>query len=294
MRFSLCYMAPMALLAISCSAGTSSYSEAADTTTIAVADSTTFSNDITSLNSPSRKRVRTADVRCRVSNVFNTVSALEHVVAGVDGIIAESNMQNYEVTVKDVPYATDSLRRIQLYTPVATMTLRVPAAHLDSVVHTLTSMATFIEFRTLKDEDKTLSYLSNSMKNDGPKSPAVKPTPFTNTVEADAYRDEKHVTETDRKIANMAILDDVHYATFTVQVFQPQMADQQVIVNPERITRTGFGTQIRMALRTGLESIGALFILLIACWPYLLLLALGFYFYHKGLRKVLRKKLTTL
>ncbi|WP_186774616.1 hypothetical protein [Chitinophaga pinensis] len=44
------------------------------------ADSTGFTNDITSVNSASRKRVRTADVRCRVGSVFNAVSTLEHVV----------------------------------------------------------------------------------------------------------------------------------------------------------------------------------------------------------------------
>lgn len=292
MRFSLCYMAPMALLAVSCAAGTGSYSEAADTSTVAVTDSTNFSNDITSLNSPSRKRVRTADVRCRVGSVFNTVSALEHVVLGVDGMVAESNMQSYDVTVKDIPYSADSLKRIQLYTPAAVMTLRVPAIHLDSVVRTLTSMSAFIEYRILKDEDKTLSYLSNSMKNDGPKSATVKPTPLGTTVDVAEYRDEKHVTETDRKIANLAIMDDVHYSTFTVQVYEPQRASEQIIVNPERITRTGFGTQIWMALRTGLESIGALFVFLIACWPYIILLSLGFYLYRKGFHKVFRKKLT--
>ncbi|WP_222597255.1 DUF4349 domain-containing protein [Chitinophaga pinensis] len=76
-------------------------------------------------------------------------------------------MQNESVVIKDVPYSADSLKRIELYTPVANLTLRVPTASLDSVVHTLTAMATFIDYRTLKDEDKTLTYLSNAMKTMG-------------------------------------------------------------------------------------------------------------------------------
>jgi hypothetical protein len=283
----------MALLAISCAAGTSHYSPestTADSAAVAVTDSTTFSNDITSLNSSSRKRVKTADVRCRVSNVFKAVSTLEHAVAGLDGMVAESVMQNESVIIKDVPWSADSLKRILLYTPVANLTVRVPAAHLDSVVHTLTSMANFIDYRTLKDEDKTLFYLSNSMKNEGPAPAKVKPSASTTSVDVAAYQDEKHETQTDRKITNLSILDDVHYATFTVQLFQPQQADEQIIVDSERVTRARFGTEVWLAIRTGLESFGALLVFLITCWPYLLLLSLGWFLY----RKVLRRKLTTL
>lgn len=292
MRVPLYYMAPVVLLTAACSSRPNHY-EAADSTTVSVnevaqaADSTGFSKDITSVNSASRKRVRTADVRCRVGSVFNAVSTLEHVVRGVDGMVSESIMQNESVVIKDIPYSVDSLKRIELYTPAATLTLRVPANSLDSVVHTLTSMATFIDYRTLKDEDKTLAYLSNAMKNNGPVSPVVKPAAKGTTLDVARYKDEQYETETDRRIANLAILDDVHYATFSVQLFQLQQADVQVIVNPERVTRAQFGTQFLLALRTGLESIGVLFIFLISCWPYLILLALGVLIYRKALRKKL-------
>lgn len=82
MRVPLYYMAPVVLLTAACSSGSNhhSYSEAADSAAISMnevaqaADSTGFTNDISSVNSPSRKRIRTADVRCRVSSVFNAVS----------------------------------------------------------------------------------------------------------------------------------------------------------------------------------------------------------------------------
>ncbi|MBW8683383.1 hypothetical protein [Chitinophaga rhizophila] len=61
MRVSLSYLAPMALLAVACSAGSGHRATSDDVVTEAT-DSTTFSNDITALNSPSRKRVKTADV----------------------------------------------------------------------------------------------------------------------------------------------------------------------------------------------------------------------------------------
>ncbi|ACU60103.1 DUF4349 domain-containing protein [Chitinophaga pinensis] len=295
MRVPLYYMAPVVLLTAACSSGSNhhSYSEAADSAAISMnevaqaADSTGFTNDISSVNSPSRKRIRTADVRCRVSSVFNAVSTLEHAVRSVDGMVSESVMQNESVVIRDIAYSADSLKRIELFTPTANLTLRVPAASLDSVVHTLTGMATFIDYRTLKDEDKTLNYLSNAMKNNKPAPAVVKPAAKGTTLDVAQYKDQKYETETDRRIQNLAILDDVHYATFTVQLFQPQQADEQIIVNPERVTRAQFGTEFLLAVRSGFESFGALFIFLVSCWPYLILLALGLFIYRKTLRKKL-------
>jgi hypothetical protein len=288
-------MAPVVLLTAACSSGSNhhSYSAADDSAAVSMnevaqaADSTGFTNDITSVNSPSRKRVRTADVRCRVESVFNAVSTLEHVVRGVDGMVSESVMQNESVVIRDISWSADSLKRIELYTPTANLTLRVPTASLDSVVHTLTSMATFIDYRTLKDEDKTLSYLSNAMKNNGPAPAAIKPAAKGTALAIAQYKDQKYDTQTDRRIENLAILDDVHYATFTVQLFQPQQADEQIIVNPERLTRSQFGTELLLAVRSGFESFGALFIFLISCWPYLIILVLGLLIYRKALRKKL-------
>lgn len=247
------------------------------------ADSTTFANDITArLNSPSRKRVRTADVRCRVSNVFKATSALEHAVIGMDGVIVESTLQNDFGVSNDIPYSADSLKRIQMYTPTAMLTLRVPAASLDSVVQTLTSMASFIDSRTLKSQDKTLDYLSNALKNDD-QANGVEPVPGKKNTQLDvvAYEDKKKEAVIDRKIVNMAILDDVNYATFSVQLFQPQVADVQVIVNPDRIVRAGFGIELWTALRNGVDIVRNVFLFFLQLWPFFLIAIAAWFGYKK-------------
>jgi hypothetical protein len=273
-----------ALILVACSPG--GRHDAAE-----AADSTTFSNEITSLNSPSRKRVRTADVRCRVSNVFSATSALEHAVIGMDGVIVESTMQNESGIIKDVPYSGDSLKRIQLYTPTANLTLRIPAASLDSVVHTLTAMASFIDYRTLKSQDKTLDYLSNALKNDDQaydSSSPVKPGKKNTQLDVVAYEDRKKEAMIDRKIVNMAILDDVNYATFSVQLFQPEVADVQVVVNPDRIVRAGFGTESWTAIRNGIDIFRNVFLFFLQLWPFLLITVAAWF----GYKKISGKKLS--
>lgn len=275
-----------ALTLVACSSG--GMRDAAE-----AADSTTFSNDITALNSPSRKRIRTADVRCRVNNVFKATSALEHAVIAMNGVIVESTLQNDFGVGNDVPYSADSLKRIQLYTPTANLTLRVPAASLDSVVYTLTSMASFIDTRTLKSQDKTLDYLSNALKNDdeatdsAPK-PKITPGKKYNQLDVVAYEDNKKETMIDRKIVNMAILDDVNYATFTVQLFQPQMADVQVVVNPDRVIHAGFGTEFLNALRNGMDIFKNVFLFFLQLWPFILIGIAAWF----GYKKLSAKKLS--
>jgi hypothetical protein len=278
MRIPLYFIAPVLLVA-ACS-GPSRYSKE-DESPAVTADSTNFAHDITALNSPSRKRVRTADVRCRVNNVFDAVSKLEHAVISVNGMIGESTMQNDFGITQDLPYSTDSLKRVQLYTPTANLTLRVPVTSLDSVVRTLTSMAVFIDYRTLKEEDKTLAYLSNALRNDAPAPVGIKPSAKGTPLDVVTYQDQQQDAATERRIANLAILDDVHYATFTVQLFQPQQADIQVVVNPDKVTRAGFGTRTLTALGTGADTLSNLFLFMLSCWPFLILLTAGWFGYRK-------------
>ncbi|WP_142688040.1 DUF4349 domain-containing protein [Chitinophaga polysaccharea] len=252
----------------------------------ATADSTSFSNDITDLNSASRKRVKSADVRCRVSNVFAAASHMEQLVMRLGGIVVESNLQNEEVQHFNVPYSADSVKDIQLYTPVANLTLKVPVAHLDSVVYDLTANAKFIDHRVVKDQDMTMKYLANALKNERQEQQEaqlskVAPAKKGTTLDVVEYKDQKGDAAINRQMDNLVILDDVAYSTFTVQLFQPQVTDEQVIVNPERITRAGFGTELLVALRGGAEIFRNLLLFFIRLWPFILAGVLAWLAYRK-------------
>lgn len=273
MRSSLYYGAFLLLALAACQSGvvreTPNAAAAAETYT-ATADSTVFANDITSLNSASRKRIRTADVRCRVGNVFQAVTTLEHAVNTMGGIVTESSLQNEYGMSQDIPYSADSLKQVRMYTPTATLTLRVPAARLDSVVHTLTSLAAFIDYRTLKEEDRTLDYLSNALKNNEPGAFVGKRSKSPMVPDMIKYQDSLRENAIDRKIINLSIMDEVNYATLSVQLFQPQLADIQIVPNADHISRAGFGTEILASLRGGLNICRNILLGLVWCWPFVL------------------------
>ncbi|OMP75077.1 hypothetical protein BW716_32090 [[Flexibacter] sp. ATCC 35208] len=279
-----------------CSAG-SSYRSTLDSTVAQDSNSYTETveaaaksgEEVPALNSPSRKHVRTADVNCRVANVFSAATTLEHATNKLNGYVVESTLSNEFGTSQDLPYKGDSMKHVQLFTAVANLTMKVPVEKLDSLVSTLTNVATFVSARTLKDDDKTLEYLGNSMKNQVP-VPTVAVTKKSDPIATATYQETKSNETIDRKIANFAILDDANFATLTVKLSQPQQADMQIVVNPESAIRAGFGTELLTALGTGATALRNVFLFLLQLWPFVLLTIAGVIGYKKiSARKVVAK-----
>jgi Domain of unknown function (DUF4349) len=309
MRPSLFYLIIPILGLCACSAHHMSPEEKAYAAT---ADSTSFSGDISNINSSSRKRVKSADARCRVPSVFEATSKLERLVTGLGGVVVESSLQNESVQHYELPYNSDSVKSIQLYTPTANLTLKVPVASLDSVDRSLTAIASFIEHRVIKDQDMTLRYLANAMKNEqheiktdkeekaaarreqaAERHAKAAPTTSVNVntstgaenndeqLNAVAYKDQKDDAVIDRRLNNLAILDDVAYSTLTIQLYQPQVTDVQIVLNPAQISRAGFGTELLTAVKSGAEVLRNILLFFVQIWPFLIAFVLGWIGYRK-------------
>jgi len=285
-----CYLVVPAMTLYACSAGNSSYEATLDSATASEQKTNSYTKavdaasqageEVPALNSPARKHVRTADVNVRVANVFSAATTLERVTKAMDGYVVESTISNELGAVENIPYKGDSMKHVQLYTAIANLSLKVPAAQLDSLVSTLNNVALFVSTRTLKDDDKTLEYLKNFMKNEEPVTPVVA-TKKSDPLQTAAYQDEKKDQKIERKIANFAILDDANYATLTVQLSQSQQADVQIVVNPESVTRAGFGTELLTALATGTTALRNVFLFFLQLWPFVLLAIAGVFGYKK-------------
>lgn len=281
MRSLKLYWAAVPVLVLAACSSSHSYKETADVTPVEkVADSGYLPGGPAGLTAPQRKRMRTADIRMRVSNVHTATEKIEKLVRSLDGVVEESLQRNEYHSSREVRYTADSIKRVQLYSTTSDLKLRVPVMQLDSVVYTLSSIALFIDRRSLADQDATLQYLANELKN----KPAGAVVPLTRNDKAIDVMDRQQLLDgasVDRKIANLQILDNVAYATITVQLLQPELADIQVLVNPAAVARTGFGENLLNALRNGLTVVAGLLVALLSVWPLWLLLAAGWLVYRK-------------
>lgn len=234
------------------------------------------------LSSQKRKIIHTADFTCTVSDVFAATEKLEHIVRASSGIVQESHIINHSSETKRSYYSTDSLRETNTYTTTASLTLRVPANCIDSVVALLPSMCTFIQSRVLKQNDVTHRYIANILKN---RSENVSSTHLT--IQTARNRDDATRTELydvygkerkiDRQIENLDLDDNISFATLTVEFTQPEAVHSQIIINTDHITKTPFVLQSKAAFNSGWELIKSLMILFLKTWPVIVLAGITAY-----------------
>lgn len=274
MRYNkLALLLPAALMA-SCANNAESYVKSADSVVVA--------NDLTDINSPSRKIIHTADIRCRVGDVYKSVDTLERMVNELGGMIAESTMENTTASFHAVRYSADSLKHVTSYTTTAHLTLRILNFYLDTVIRKVPMLATFIDTRTMQRRDVTLKYLANAMKNQaaGIAPPAIADKDNGGVKENKAVSSPKALgndTVINRRIENLQMLDDVNYATLKVDLYQPEKVDIQIVADTDRAASVPFGSRILLALGDGWQLIKGFVIVLLTVWPLWLFVGVVLY-----------------
>lgn len=247
-----------------------------------------------SLESNARKIIKTADMRCRVRDVYAATSGMERMMADVGGQISESRMDNQSTGTRSLPYKMDSLRQIQSYTTTAHLTLRVPVRKLDTVLSSIAAQAAFINSRNLKLDDVTLQYLGNRLRNDAAAAndaaerARMLARRSGDAVSAGQYTDERDDQRIQRRLENMGIQDQVTYATLQVDLYQPERIDEQIISDMDRLMKPSFGQQVGMALSGGWQLFQQALVWLVQVWPLLLagIIVWGFLRYRKVRRIV--------
>ncbi len=289
----------LVLTICSCSGGGSGrYQSAAPGESMSVADSATSSEGVADntangggkvapVNDPSRKIIRTADLRCRVNDVFTATTHIEHLTHAAGGSIADSRMENSSDDTRFIPYGGDSLRRIESYTTTAHLSLRIPVQELDSVLADIAGSASFINSRNLHLDDATLRYLANKLKgealaaNDAALRARALARKSAEAIRSGSYTDEHANTSIDRRIENMQLDENAAYATLTVDLYQPQRLTQSMVPNVEALMKPGISQQIAIAGAGGWRMLQAIFIGLLSVWPLFLLLVAGIFFYRR-------------
>jgi hypothetical protein len=263
---------------------------AADSTSItsntAAANGLVEADKPIALNDRSRKIIKTADLRCRVTDVFAATTHIERLAAATGGQISASRLENATDNTQRLPYKTDSLQQVESYTTTAHLSLRIPVLMLDTVLSDIAANASFINTRNLMLDDVTMRYLSNKLKNDAMASndAAQKARLLARksheAIYSGEYTDERNDTRIDRQIENMQLNDQVTYATLTLDLYQPQRISRSIIPDIEYLMKPTVGQQAGMALSQGWQLLQAMFIALLQVWPLILVIIGGWLLYR--------------
>ncbi len=229
------------------------------------------------LNDPSRKIIKTADLRCRVGSVLLATTRMERLAAFTGGQVSDSRLENVAADTRSLPYKPDSLRNVESYTPTAHLTIRIPVAKLDTVLGDIAAGAAFINSRNLHLDDVTLRYLSNKLKNDamaandaGTRARALAGK-STDAIVSGAYTDDRNDTRIDRRIENLQLADQVTYATLTLDFYESQRMSSVIVPDIDALMKPSVGQRARIALSNGWQLLQALAIGLLQIWPLLII-----------------------
>lgn len=233
--------------------------------------------------SPARKMLRTASISARVGNLQEFTTQVEDLTNALHGMVLQSTLRNVEQETNTYAYHGDSLRKVTVYHPQAHLELRVPALMLDSAVRSIARWAQFTEHRELKQEDVTLTMLSNQLKAGVATQAASRQlvTGDKNALNAANYRDNKEQESIDRKIENLSLDDQVAYAALSVDLYQRQAASTETMIDAGAATRAGLGMELAGAARQGVVIFSTILVGIVAVWPFLLLVGVSFLLYRK-------------
>lgn len=222
-----------------------------------------------------RKLIRTADLKFRTLDVPKTTYQIEDLVLAHGGYTAGSNLSSDIMDESTTRISSDSLIESTTYMLTNEMSVRVPVEKLDTFLKGIVQFIDFLDYRNIKAEDISLSYLMKELEK--------KRTDLYNlkmaSVEAsgDSYSKmyamqqqlEKQIQSDQAMIDKMQMDDQLKYATVTLHLYGREKTRHVVLPDEEKIEsyKPGFGRLLVQAISNGWNILRWLIIGIITLWP---------------------------
>ena len=113
---------------------------------------------------PDKKFIRKVDMKFRVKAVEHATYEIENSIQKFDGYVSNTHLRTVVESSHNVEVAKDSLMEITYYNVINTMTLRVPNANLDTTLKEIANVIDFLDYRTIRANNVTLSLLSKQLE----------------------------------------------------------------------------------------------------------------------------------
>lgn len=222
-------------------------SAAADTTVANLANepaNETF--DLThrsNLEKTGRKFIRTADVKCKVKNVREATNQIEDLTARYGGFITQSNLQTQTAYVNTSAISADSTLETKAYTVTNEITLRVPNAQMDSLLHGLNQLVDFLDYRVIRAEDASLTLLASQQQQKRLQDYEKR---ATQTIDRQGRKLSETMNAEDNLLAKQRAMDEVQlqqqslddrvaYSTIQLQIYQRETLFREIVANPANV-----------------------------------------------------------
>ncbi|MDH5599357.1 MAG: DUF4349 domain-containing protein [Cyclobacteriaceae bacterium] len=241
-----------------------------------------------------RKFIRTANIKFRVNNVRKATSRIEKITAKFDGFVTYTHLESQIERYEKVPVSADSSLESIYFNVENEIIIRVPNFLLDSMLNDLTVLVDYLDYRTIRAKDVTLSLNATQHKEKrleehtdrlkeviDEKSRKLKETTH---AEEELYR--KNLQTDEAAISKLRMQDQIDFSTINLRIYQRPEIKRDLVENEKNIDafQPGFLKQIGESVLVGWELLKSILLVLIKIWPVLLIVFIGWFGYRKYIK----------
>ncbi len=110
-----------------------------------------------------KKFIRTADVKFKVSSVINATYDIENICSKNAGFITSTDLQSDVVSVEKTLVTEDSTLQTTSYHVTNSIVLRVPNLQLDTTLKEIAKNISYLDHRIIKADDVSLQMFGNTL-----------------------------------------------------------------------------------------------------------------------------------
>lgn len=238
-----------------------------------------------------RKFIRTANVKFKVSDVIRATTHIEDIVADMGGFVAHTNLASNQDDKTLVPISEDSSLETTYYTVTNSMTLRVPDTQLDSTLRAIAASVEHLDYRIITAEDVSINLLANRMAEERLAKQQQRLTKaidqqgkkLPETVGAEDKLAGRSEESDNRRLSSIALMDKVKFSTVQLDIYQRQAIAREMLPNALNITayEPGFGTKLENSFAYGWKIFSAFILMLAKLWGFFLFGIILFILYKR-------------
>jgi hypothetical protein len=251
-----------------------------------------LSSSTNSQTPENRQLIRQAQARFRVKDVYQSSMQIENIVAKLGGFITQHHIESQQYAQHERKQANGRILRLTEYTLSGNITLRVPSAETQNLLHALAPLVLFLDERDFTAQDVALELLQQQLAQARSQSSAQS---LSNTASATAAsaterilaQNQLQARQDEALIQSKLIADQVAFSTIRLNLYQDRQisrSEHKDLSTELAAAEPSFGERILAALQTGWK--GALEVIVALCylWPLLLvttLICLGWRQYRR-------------
>ncbi|WP_348944751.1 DUF4349 domain-containing protein [Chitinibacter sp. FCG-7] len=241
-----------------------------------------LSSSTNSQTPENRQLIRQAQARFRVKDVYQSSMQIENIVAKLGGFITQNHIESQQYAQHERKQANGRILRLTEYTLNGNITLRVPSAETQNLLHALAPLVLFLDERDFTAQDVALELLQQQLAQARNQSSAqalgnTDSTTAASATERILAQNQLQARQDEALIQSKLIADQVAFSTIRLNLYQDRQisrSEHEDISAELLAAEPAFGERVLAALQAGWKGTLEVIIALSHLWPLLLIAAI--------------------